>query len=306
MDKRTVDWRGPMTALVTPFDAKGAIDEAAYRRNVDLNLEAGVTGLLANGCTGEFWAMSIAEQKRVMSLCLEQAAGRAPVIAGCSAITTADAIDLAEHAKEIGCSGISVMPPFLVRPPVDDVIAHFHAIADAVDIPMMLYNFPFTNLTELTPDLINRLADVRTAVAVKESTFDFQKFTKTLQLAQDRLHVFVGPAAMFGVPALVMGASGYIDLLPNYWRHEAVELHNAAVSGKVEEARRLQMKALSIRDVMSGNGRNGYAAVKAAMNLLGLPGGYPRLPLRPLGEPHLTELRTGLGKLGLSMLRAAA
>jgi 4-hydroxy-tetrahydrodipicolinate synthase len=295
-----------MTALVTPFDAKGAIDEAAYRRNVDLNLDAGVTGLLANGCTGEFWAMSIAEQKRIVSLCLDQAAGRAPVIAGCSAIPTADVIDLAEHARKIGCSGISVMPPFFVRPCVDDVIAHFHAIADAVDIPMMLYNFPFANMTELTPDLIDRLAEVRTVVAVKESTFDFQKFTRTLRLTQDRLHVFVGPAAMFGVPALVMGASGYVDLLPNYWRHEAVELHDAAVSGKVEQARQLQMKALAIRDVMSGNSRNGYAAVKAAMNLLGLPGGYPRLPLRPLGEPHLTELRTGLGKLGFAMLRDAA
>jgi 4-hydroxy-tetrahydrodipicolinate synthase len=250
--------------------------------------------------------MTTDEQKRIISICVEQARRRVPVIAGCSAIATPVAIDMAKHAKAAGCDGIVMMPPFFVRPSIDDIVSHFQAVSRAVAIPLMLYNIPSTNMNELTPDLINRLADIETVVAVKESTFDFNKFLKTVQLTGDRLHVFCGPGALFGAPALFMGAAGYIDLIPNYWGREAIELHDAAVAGKIERARQLQAKALAIRDVLSAGGRNGYTAVKAAMNLQGLPGGHPRLPLRPLGEPHLSEIRNGLAKLGFNMLRETA
>ena len=113
MDKNSVDWHGPCVALATPFDAAGEIDEAAFRENVELCLQNGVTGLLVSGCTGEFWALTKDERKRLYRLCVEAAAGRAPVIGGTGAIRTADVIELTEAAKDAGCSGAMVLPPFL-------------------------------------------------------------------------------------------------------------------------------------------------------------------------------------------------
>ncbi len=306
MDKTAVDWWGPWVALVTPFDKEGRIDEAAFRRNVELCIDYGCTGLLANGCTGEFWAQSMAERVRVLELCVEVARGRATVIGGASAITPDDAIALTQAAKDTGCDGALLLPPYFVKPPTDDVIAHYQAVSDAVDIPLMLYNIPSAASVPLTPDLVGRLADVENVVAVKESSRDFVNFYKTWCVAGDRLHVFVGPGGLFGVAAITVGAAGYVEGNPNYWPDESTEIYHATKRGDLDRALVLQQKGVALRDVIEGEGRNIYAAGKAAMNILGLPGGYPRKPLRPLGEPHTSQIREGLEGLGIGNPAARA
>lgn len=300
MNRDSIDWYGPIPAIVTPFDAEGRIDEAAFRRNIDLCVGYGVTGLLVGGCTGEFWAQTTAERKRTTELCVDAARGRVPVIAGTGAITTGEVIDLTRHAKEAGCAGAMILPPFFVRPSPADIVAHYQAISDAVPLPIMLYNIPMCAVNDLTPELVSKLADIENVVAIKESSGNFTQFHKTLLLAGDRIRVFAGMSPFIGAAALMLGADGYIDTQANYWGPEAVEFYHAAHAGDLKRSRELQTKARALHELMLGNGRNLYCSIKAAMNVLGLPGGYPRLPLRPLNDDHMRELRDGLAKLGLS------
>ena len=305
MDKTSVDWNGPMPAVVTPFDAGGRIDEAAFRANLELSIDAGMTGLVVSGCTGEFWAMTADERKRIMEIGVETARGRVPVIGGTTAVTTSEAIQLTRMAKDIGCVGAMLLPPYFVRPSKDDIVAHFQAVSEAVDLPLMLYNLP-SGAVDLTADVVDRLADIDTVVAIKDSTLDFNSFYKTLTVAGDRIRVFMGRVNHFGLAAVELGVVGFVSSSPNYWGREFVEFYQACKARDRDRSRALQEKARALDDLMGAGGRNPYAAVKAAMIILDLPGGYPRLPLRPLGEPHLGELRLGLASLGLMTAKAAS
>jgi len=298
MDKTTVDWHGSWIALVTPFDADGAIDEAAFRLNVEQCIEGGVNGLLVSGCTGEFWSLSADERARLYKLCVEVAAGRVPVIGGTMAIRTEDVVALTQAAKAAGCSGAMITPPYFVRPSWDDIVAHYEAVSDAVDIPILLYNIPAANVNPLLPELVDRLADVGNVVAIKESSNDFNNFYRTLVLAGDRIRVFP-PGYVCGAVALELGAAGYFQTFSNYWGPESNGVYTAFLSGDRAEAQRILDLEIAAREIISGGGRhNGYVGVKAAMNLFGRPGGFPRLPLRPIGEPDLSEIRDGLARLG--------
>jgi 4-hydroxy-tetrahydrodipicolinate synthase len=306
MNKTNVNWYGPWVALVTPFDAEGRIDEDAYQCNADLCIQYGCTGLVVNGCMGEFWSLSHDERKRLIELCVETAAGRATVIGNASAITTGEVIELANVAKQAGCDGIMVLPPYFMKPPIDDVIYHYESVSNAVDIPIMLYNIPSAASVPLTPDVVDRLADVENVVAIKESSRDFVNFYQTLEAAGDRIHVFIGPGGLFGVAALTVGAAGYVEGNQNYWPYESTEIYYATKKNDLDRALLLQKKGLAVRQLIEGNGRYMYSAAKAAMNVLGLPGGYPRLPLRPLEEPHLSELGAGFERLGIAASTAKA
>lgn len=305
MDKSSVNWQGTIPALTTPFDAQGRIDEPAFRANVELCLSYGVDGVLVGGCTGEFWALSLEERKRIAALCVETVRGRAVVLAGTGAISTAQTIELTQHAKAAGCNGAVILPPFFVMPTKDDLVAHYTAISDAVDLPICLYNIPSSAVNALTPDLVDRLADIERVVAIKESSGDFANFYKTIELAGDRLRVFMGPSSTLGLAAVSVGAVGFIDCFPLIWGQEAVEFFRAAKAGDLATAQRLQERGLRLTELTMRPGRNLYAATKAAMNMLGRPGGYPRPPLRPLAEPAVSELRRDLIEFGYD-IRAAA
>ena len=306
MDKSSVDWCGSLPALATPFDARGGIDEAAYRRNVELCLATGARGVVANGCTGESWAQTLDERKRVAEICVDVVAGRVPVIAGTGGIRTEDVIELTRHAKAAGCDGVMVWAPFFVKPCEADLIAHFEAVSDAVEIPILLYNIPKYNNNVLTPALVDRLADVENVVGIKESSGDFNNFYETLKLAGDRIGIFLGPVYRYGPAALMHGARGYVTTLGNLWGEPMSEVYDAVEDGDMGRAMALQERLRALNDLVTGNGRNLYTGLKACMNLIGLPGGYPRLPLRPLGEPHLSELKVGMERLGVAAPRAAA
>jgi 4-hydroxy-tetrahydrodipicolinate synthase len=299
MDRLTVDWHGQGTAIITPFSKAGEIDEPALRRQVNFLIAQGVNFIVANGCTGEFWAQTMEERKRVVHIIVEAAAGRVPVIGGSSANSTPEVIEYSRYHREIGCSGVMIMPPFLVRPNKEDIFHHYKAVSDTVEIPILLYNIPRDTVNDLTPDLVDRLADLPTVVAIKDSTFDFNIFYQLQTLVGDRIRVLIGPSTMFGHAALELGADGWVDTYSNLWPALTIDLYNASKSGDLTRAKEIQAKAAEFRRWLSGSDRNMYCAVKAAMNILGLPGGYPRLPLRPLAEPHISEIRNGLDRFGV-------
>ena len=215
-------------------------------------------------------------------------------------------IALSQGAKDAGCAGVMIVPPYFVKPTTDDIIAHYQAVSDAVSIPIMLYNLPQHAVNELTPELVARLAAVPNVVAIKDSTDDFVAFYRMLTLAGERIRVFTGQQARYGLAAVELGAVGTVASMPNYWGREFAEFFGACRTGDLMRARAFQAKAVALTELITGDGRNLYCGTKAAMNILGLPGGDPRLPLRPLGEPHLAALRVGLERHDLLAARTVA
>ncbi|MFO0998599.1 MAG: dihydrodipicolinate synthase family protein [Alphaproteobacteria bacterium] len=306
MDRNSVAWRGVIPALVTPFKADGAIDEGAFRANIERMLAAGCHGILVGGCTGEFWALTTDERKHLVTLAVDAVKRRGTVLAGTGAITTAEAIDLTRHAERAGADGALILPPYFVQPSADDIVEHYRAISAASGIPICLYNIPSVAANALLPALVERLAEVPNVVAIKESSGDWHNFYRTLITVEDRLRVFCGPSSVFGVAATALGAVGHIDCFPNFWTEPMVEMWRAAEAGEMAQARALQAKGRALTDLCIANGRNLYCSTKAAMNALGLPGGFPRLPLRPLDPAQDADLRRGLVRLGFAVEVAQA
>jgi 4-hydroxy-tetrahydrodipicolinate synthase len=299
MDRNSVNWSGPMPAVVTPFRDDGSVDDGAFRRNIDILLEKGATGFVIGGCTGEFWAMTAEERLKLYALGVKAVAGRGTVIVGAGAIVARDAIDLAKAAHDAGCDGALILPPYFVKLTDDEIFAHYEAISRAVRIPIILYNIPGNAVNALTPALVLRLADLDQVVAVKESSGDWNNYYATAIAVQDRLRVFCGPSSVFGVAAVLLGADGLIDCFPNVWAPGGLDLYYAAKEGRMEEARSLQETGRKLTDLFTSQGRTLYPATKAAMELLGLPGGKLRAPLQPLSKEQIDGLARGLVELGV-------
>ena len=192
------------------------------------------------------------------------------------------------------------MPPYFVKLTDDEIFAHFEAVAAAVELPICLYNIPGNAVNAISPALAGRLASLATVVAIKESSGDWNNFYATLLAVRERLRVFCGPSSVFGVPAVLLGADGLIDCFPNVWAPGCLDLFHATREGRLKEAEELQATARKLTDLFTSEGRTLYPATKAAMDLLGYPGGgIPRPPLRPLGGEALAGLRRGLTALGL-------
>lgn len=300
MNRHSVDWWGPMPAVVTPFDRHGAIDGGALQENADRLFDAGATGLLVGGCTGEFWSLSFEERCRLFALGVECAGGRGPVIAGTGAVTAAETISLTQAAAKASCAGALILPPYFIRLSDEEIFRHFAAVDAAVSLPIVVYNIPGNAINAVSPDLAARLAELEHIVAIKESSGDWNNFYATLNRVRDRIRVFCGPASIFGVPALSAGADGFIDCFPNVWLPGGLDLFHSARAGRMDEAWRLQETGRRLTDLFTGEGRSLYPATKAAMIHLGFRAGEPRPPLLPLqGEP-LAGLQRGLAAIGLA------
>jgi len=157
MDRKKVDWHGSFAVIVTPFSKEGDIAENAYRKVVELVIEAGCHGVISAGSTGEFFLMTHDERKRVFSVAVDQAAGRVPVIAGTSAIRTDDVVDLTRYAAQVGCAGAMILPPIYIGVDDRELVQFYSRISDEADLPIMLYNSPRAVRNFLTPKLVERL-----------------------------------------------------------------------------------------------------------------------------------------------------
>lgn len=299
MDRNSVDWRGAIPAVVTPFDGRGRIDRQAFLDNADRQFNAGATGILAGGCTGEFWSLSFDERVQLFELAREAAAGRGIVFAGTGAITVDETVRLINAAEKAGCDGALVLPPYFIRLSDDEIFEHFRSVDREVSLPIALYNIPGNALNALSPTLVSRLAELDSVVAIKESSGDWNNFHATLIRVREKIRVFCGPASIFGMEALNAGADGLIDCFPNVWLPGAYDLFDATAAGRLEEARDLQATGRRLTELFTSEGRSLYPSTKAAMQMLGYQAGEPRPPLRPLSEKAAHGLREGLQALGM-------
>ena len=298
MNRTSVDWTGPMPALTTPFRDDLAIDEGAFASNVDRLFEAGATGMVVAGCTGEFWALTLAERARLARTAVTAGRGRGPIIVGTGAIREGEVVDQIHAAKEAGADGALVLPPYFVHLGDNELIRHFETIDSQSVLPLVLYNIPGNAGNAIGPALADRLADLDRVVAIKESGGDWTSFHDTLLRVRDRIRVFCGPSSVFGVAATLAGADGLIDCFPNVWAPGCLDLWHATRAGRMREAWSLQRTGLALTELFTTGGRSLYPATKAAMDRLDLAGGgRPRPPLRPLEGEALRGLGVGLDRL---------
>lgn len=298
MNRSSVTWSGPMPAVTTPFRDDLSIDEEGFAANIARLFDAGSTGMIASGCTGEFWALSLKERARIAELTVKACAGRGPAIVGTGAITASEVIEQVHAAKAAGADGALVMPPYFARLTRAEMVAHFEAVDAAATLPLVVYNIPGNAGNAITPDLADRLADLDNVVAIKESSGDWNNFHATLTRVSDRIRVFCGPSSVFGVPAVLAGADGLIDCFPNVWAPGGLDLWHATKAGRMDEAWALQETGIAMTEMFTSGGRTLYPATKAAMNFLGHPGGgRMRSPLRDLDGAPLAELKREMEQL---------
>jgi 4-hydroxy-tetrahydrodipicolinate synthase len=289
-----------MPAVTTPFTAKGDIDENAFGDNLTRLLDAGATGAVVGGCTGEFWALSHDERKRLATLAKQVVNGRGTVIMGVGCISVEETALLARHAEKAGCDGALVVPPYFVKLTDDEIVQHYTEVNAQVGLPICLYNIPANAVNAVTPALASRLASLDKVVAIKESSGDWGNFYGTLLAVKDELRVFCGPASVFGVPALQAGADGLIDCFPNFWTAEGIAMYDATQNGENERAQAMQETGRGLTDLFVSCGGSLYPATKAAMDMIGVPGGgAPRRPLRELDAATHTMLERGLRTFGI-------
>ena len=294
MAGRGDQFSGLTVALVTPF-RDGAVDEAALRRLVDRQIAAGTHCLSPCGTTGESPTLTHDEHERVIGIVCEQAAGRAKVMAGTGSNSTAEAIRLTKFARTAGADGALVVAPYYNKPTQEGFYQHFRAIAEAAELPVVVYNIPGRTAKNIEPETMARLAEVPQIVAVKESTGSMDQASAILSLTD--LTVLSGDDSLT-LPLLALGGSGVVSVAANIVPEDILAMLAAFAAGKLAEAQQLHHKLFPLCRDMLGLATNPIP-LKAAMQLLELDTGELRLPMTPLTEGQLETLRGTLSQYGL-------
>lgn len=305
MDRNDVNWHGYWVAAPTPFTRDGALDEQALRRVFRLYHEQGVHGLLVNGTSGEWFSQSDDERRRVAEIAVDELKGKLPLVIGCTTFTARHACELALHAQHIGADGVLATPPPYVVPTAREVVAFYQAISDKVALPIMVYNWARGTNVEIRRELALQLADLDRVVALKDSTADKASAVETLEAVVDRVRVFGSFISRAGLGLLrEIGGDGNIDggglgaihgagFYNAFWNEDLPAARDHAKS-YVALSRQL------VNPDWSGRFGSPQSQLKAAMNLLSQPGGFPRPPLLPVDDPQtLTELSKILKSAGL-------
>jgi 4-hydroxy-tetrahydrodipicolinate synthase len=294
----TIDWlRGCATALVTPFTADGAIDEDALTRLIEYQLSGGVKLLVPCGTTGESATMTEEEDQRVIKQTIELARGRARVIAGTGSNSTAAAIENSKIAEGLGADAVLVVAPFYNKPTQQGLYAHFRAIAEAVGLPIVIYNVPGRTSCNISADTTLRLArDCENIVAVKEASGNLSQIMEILRERPDGFRVLSGDDALT-FPMIALGADGLISVASNEAPELMARMVDLALAEKWVEARELHYRLLPLMEVNFIESSPG--PVKAGLAMMKLIGENYRLPLVPIQEKNRAQLRVVLAELGL-------
>jgi 4-hydroxy-tetrahydrodipicolinate synthase len=231
----SMQWTGVMPAITTPFDDQGQVDHAFLARHAKWLIEAGCTGMIALGSLGEGATLRPNEKVEILRTLVEAVGDQVPVVASISALSTADAVELAERAVEAGCKGLMVLPPYVHKGPWEEIKAHFEAIITATDASCMIYNNPIAYGTDLSAAQIAELATHANVAAVKESSGDVRRISAVRERLGDRLNCFAGLDDMI-VEACGVGAIGWVAGLVNAFPHESVAVFEAARDGDRERA----------------------------------------------------------------------
>jgi 4-hydroxy-tetrahydrodipicolinate synthase len=287
---------GSLTALVTPMRADGSIDEEAFVRLIDWQISEGTHGIVPVGTTGESPTLSHDEHKRVVELAVQAARGRVKVVAGAGSNSTAEAIGLARHAKAAGADAALVVTPYYNKPTQEGLFRHYTAIADAAEIPIIIYNIPGRSVIDMTVETMARLARHKYIVGVKDATANLVRPLHTTRACGPDFLQLSGEDHT-AIAYLASGGHGCISVTANIAPRLCAEMQTAWAEGDVKKAMAIQARLVPLHDAMFVESNPG--PVKYAASLLGFGTNICRLPLAPISDATAAQVRAAMVGLGL-------
>ena len=290
-------FRGSMTALVTPFTRDGTLDKDAFRALVDWQIVEGTTGIVPVGTTGESPTLSHAEHREVVTLAVEAAAGRVPVIAGAGSNNTAEAISLAQHAEKVGADAVLVVTPYYNKPTQDGLYLHFAEVAKATSLPIIIYNIPPRSVVDMTPQTMGRLAaDFKNIVGVKDATGKLERVSEQrLSCGKDFIQLSGEDATALGFNA--HGGVGCISVTANVAPRLCAEFQALTMSGDREAALAMQDRLMPLHKAIFIE--PGVSGAKYALSRLGRVQNVVRAPLLPVDASTAGKIDAAMAHAGL-------
>ena len=284
-----------MPALITPF-RDGKIDEEAFRALVDWQISAGSHGLVPVGTTGESPTLSHEEHRRVVDMCIDEARGRVPVIAGAGSNNTHEAIELARHAEKAGADAILVVTPYYNKPTQDGLYQHFKAVNDSVGVPIIIYNIPPRSVVDMSVETMKRLHELKNIVGVKDATGDVGRVSRQRH-AMGHEFIQLSGEDMTALACMAAGGHGCISVVANVAPTLCADLMEAALKGDYAKALNIQDRLTPLHAAIFAE--PGVCGAKYALSILGRVRNEMRLPLIPIGEASEALIRRALVHAGL-------
>jgi 4-hydroxy-tetrahydrodipicolinate synthase len=289
---------GSLVAIVTPMLEDGSLDLARFRSLIDWHVAEGTQGIVVVGTTGESPTVDFDEHKELIRVAVEYAAGRIPVIAGTGANSTAEAIELSESAKQSGAEYSLSVVPYYNKPTQEGMYRHFRAIAETVDLPLILYNVPGRTVADLQNDTVMRLAAVANIVGIKDATASLERGSDLLRRAPKGFAIYSGDDAT-GLPLMLMGGQGVISVTANVAPRLMREMCTAALSGDIPRAREANNRLLGLHTKLFVEGNP--VPVKWALAQMGLIEPGIRLPLVQLSTNFHEVVREAMRQAGIQV-----
>jgi 4-hydroxy-tetrahydrodipicolinate synthase len=289
-------FRGAFVAVVTPF-IDGKLDEQGLVDLIEFHITNGTHGIVPCGTTGESATMSHKEHHRVVELTVATVNGRVPVVAGSGSNSTAEAIDLTNHAKQAGADGVLMVSPYYNKPSQEGLFHHYKAVAEAVDIPIILYNVPSRTSSNILPQTVARLAEIDTIAGIKDATGDLNQVSEVIRLCPQDFAVLSGDD-FTSMPTVLLGGTGVISVTSNVAPKDMAQMMDAALAGDLSKAKQLHYKLFPLMSAMFYE--TNPVPAKKSLELMGkIKSGMPRLPLYPMNDATLARLKAALAAYGL-------
>lgn len=288
-------FQGSIVAIVTPFK-DNKLDENALTDLIEWHIAEGTHAIVPCGTTGESATLEYEEHYRVIELTVQVVNGRVPVIAGTGANSTSETIMMTGKAKEIGADGALLVVPYYNKPTQEGLYRHYKAVAEAVDIPQVLYNVPGRTALNMLPSTVARLADLKNVVAIKEASGDLAQVSEVIRLCGDRINVLSGDD-FTTFPAMALGVKGTISVSANVAPKDLSNMCQSMLDGNIEEAKKLHFKLEPLNKGMFIE--TNPISVKTALSLMGKIKEEMRLPLCPMSVENKEKLKNILIDYGL-------
>ncbi|KKM55057.1 hypothetical protein LCGC14_1553000 [marine sediment metagenome] len=287
---------GSMVALVTPMQANGALDDGSLRKLIEFHIAEGSDAIVAVGTTGESATLSVDEHCNVIRKVVEQVNGRIPVIAGTGANSTAEAIELTESAKALGVDAVLLVTPYYNKPTQEGMYLHFKAIAEAVEIPQILYNVPARTACDLLPETVGRLSELSNIVGIKEATGDVSRVQQIKLLAREGFDIYTGEDGNT-VDFIMAGGQGVISVTANVAPKLMHDMCAAALAGDEDEARKINQALFALHQCLFFE--SNPIPVKWALSEMKLISTGIRLPMTVLSDNYHQSVRDALNTAGV-------
>jgi 4-hydroxy-tetrahydrodipicolinate synthase len=288
-------FNGALSAIITPF-RDGVVDEPALRDLIEWQIQAGVDGIVPCGSTGESATLTHTEHDEVIRIAVQQAHRRVPVLAGTGSNSTAEAIRLTAFAREAGADGALLLSPYYNKPTQEGIVKHYKMIAASVDLPLFVYNIPGRTASNILPETVARLAEIKNIVGIKEASGSLEQISDIRALCGERLIVLSGDDSLT-LPIMALGGKGVIAVITNVMPRETHELAAAALAGDFTRAREIHFKLLPLMRALMAE--TNPIPVKFAVSLMRKCSPEVRMPLTPVSNGAAERLRGVMKELRL-------